>query len=373
MNRHARLVRSTGTHRGRLLRSLGILFMAVLASMVLVASQATAESQYLSVRDYGAQGNGTADDYAAISACITAAARADKEVFLPAGTYRISEAIWLPTGDPNYNNMTIYGAGIGKTILTMPQNAGETYMFVAGNLSGLALSDMTFHTPVSDPPGVCAINARGMQNSSLKRIRVENVDYGFKLGSGNQAHGWTIEDQSSRNVGVVTMFLANVSDSTFKNLDFQNRVDSGRGMCLYVERENHNLAFENLTCRGGSKYTMQLYNGYGTEPSDHVTFTNTVIDATSARHALAISGGFAYITFDTLSITQPSTNMACINFYNPSHVVINDVTASGGFSLITCSTAPDDYPTDCVIRGGTYVGPTIGSVPGVTVIDVARF
>ena len=334
---------------------------------------ATAYHPPLSITNYGAKGDGVSDDIDAIQACVHAAAHADRGVYIPEGTYLMGAGIWLPTGDATYNNLSITGAGVGKTILTMPQQSGETYMFMAVNLSGLALSDMTFHTPLSAPPGVCAINARGMQDSSLKRIRVENVDYGFKLGSGDQAHGWVIEDLSSFNVGVVTMFLADVSDSSFQNLDFHNRVDTGRGMCLYVERDNHNLTLENLTCRGGSKYTMQLYNGYGTEPSDHITFTNTVIDATRARHALAISGGFAHITFNTLSITQPSTDIGCINFYNPHRVVINDITASGGLSLITCATAPTDYPTDCVIRGGTYAGPEMGSVPGVTVIDVARF
>ncbi len=59
---------------------------------------ATTPSGVVSVRDYGAKGDGTADDIGAIWACITAAAAADKEVYFPAGTYKVSDGIWLPTG-----------------------------------------------------------------------------------------------------------------------------------------------------------------------------------------------------------------------------------------------------------------------------------
>lgn len=50
----------------------------------------TAERQFLSVKDYGATGNGSTDDSAAIQAAINAAKTANKSVYFPEGTYLIS-------------------------------------------------------------------------------------------------------------------------------------------------------------------------------------------------------------------------------------------------------------------------------------------
>ena len=151
-------------------------------------------------------------------------------------------------------------------------------MFYAVDLSNVHLSDMTFRTPASYSNNIRAIFSTGMQNSSIRRIKIENCDYGIKLGSGNQSNGWVIEDIVTRNVGILSLQPIDVSNSTFRNLDLQNRMDTGTGMCVYIERDNHNLTFENLRCVGGSRNCIQLYNGYGTPTSDHISFRDTYLD-----------------------------------------------------------------------------------------------
>ena len=58
----------------------------------------------LDARDYGAEGDGTSDDTAALSAALTAAAKADSGVYIPAGVYRVS-TLTIPDG------ITVRGAG----------------------------------------------------------------------------------------------------------------------------------------------------------------------------------------------------------------------------------------------------------------------
>lgn len=60
----------------------------------------------VSVKDFGAVGNGVADDTAAIQSAINAAS-----TFIPAGTYRVTQPIELPS------NAKVRGAGINKTII----------------------------------------------------------------------------------------------------------------------------------------------------------------------------------------------------------------------------------------------------------------
>ena len=80
----------------------------------------------LSVVDYGANPNDDQDDYSAIHACIEAADAAGKNVYFPAGTYRISQ-IWRLNGQ----NMKISGAGIWYTNIQFTNDQAGT-----GGISG---------------------------------------------------------------------------------------------------------------------------------------------------------------------------------------------------------------------------------------------
>jgi hypothetical protein len=328
--------------------------------------------RHFSVLDYGAKGDGTTDDAAAIQACIAAAAAADKEVYFPAGTYRIGSTIELPTGDPEYDNLVIRGAGVEQTTITMDTVDAQStpvYMYAANNLSDVHLSDMTFRTPAAAyPTNVKAIISTGMQNSSLERIKIENCDYGIKLGGGEQAHNWDVEDIVTRNIGILSLQPINVSDSVFSNLDLQNRTDTGEGMCVYIERDNHNLTFENLRCIGGSRNCIQLYNGYGSPTSDHISFSNTYLDNSGGpKYPLTIDNTFSDVTFSNTTLIGNDSENPCIVWYGGARVVFDGITASKGAAL---QMKYGDDPVDCQIKNGTYQGSTIGSVPGVTVSNV---
>lgn len=91
-------------------------------------------SQTLSVKDYGAKGDGVTDDRAAMQACIDAAAAAGKPVYVPAGTYYLgvapsrNYALLLPSG------ITIEGAG-DASVLKSP----ATYPIRAIGRTNIAL------------------------------------------------------------------------------------------------------------------------------------------------------------------------------------------------------------------------------------------
>jgi len=94
----------------------------------------------VSVKDFGAVGDGTTDDTAAI----TAALAASDSIFIPAGTYKISSAI-------NVTNKRIAGAGINRTALQLSGTNTATTLFYNNKTSsaswgtggGLELRDIT--------------------------------------------------------------------------------------------------------------------------------------------------------------------------------------------------------------------------------------
>lgn len=94
------------------------------------ASRTIAEhfADIVNVRDYGAVGNGSADDTDAIKAAI--GTTGGKIVFFPAGTYLIQHMIRVPS------NTTLIGAGMGATKIKAAASApGKMTMFQTGGPS----------------------------------------------------------------------------------------------------------------------------------------------------------------------------------------------------------------------------------------------
>lgn len=90
-------------------------------------------SDTISVKDFGAAGNGVTDDTAALQAAITAGA--NKRVHIPAGTYLITSAITLPS------NTVIFGDGPSSII---KQGAAGITCFEASNKSYITVEKLKF-------------------------------------------------------------------------------------------------------------------------------------------------------------------------------------------------------------------------------------
>lgn len=96
----------------------------------------------VSVKSYGAVGDGVADDTVAIQAAIDAAAPVGAAVFLPAGRYLISASLELTSGT------TLRGAGRGSTVIDITGlgaalGAGKTGITATGALDGSATASIS--------------------------------------------------------------------------------------------------------------------------------------------------------------------------------------------------------------------------------------
>jgi hypothetical protein len=94
--------------------------------------------QTVSVMDFGATGNGTTDD----SAAIQAALNTGLSVYIPQGTYLINAAMQLKT-----TNQMVYGDGQQSILLTTTDI--ET-MYSSTNVFGVVLADIQFKNTVSE-------------------------------------------------------------------------------------------------------------------------------------------------------------------------------------------------------------------------------
>lgn len=114
----------------------------VTAGTPIVRSLQDRLDDYVSVMDFGASGNGTVDDTAAIQRALyqlfirDITQKARRSLYFPAGVYKVSAPIEVPTW------ATLYGDGAGKTIIQYQEtqtNATATANIVAGEVASLTV------------------------------------------------------------------------------------------------------------------------------------------------------------------------------------------------------------------------------------------
>lgn len=122
----------------------------------------SADQVAFNAKSYGAIGNGTADDTAAIQAAIDAAAVSGGRVYLPAGRYKLTTAL-VPKA-----KVAIYGAGPGKSVL-LP--TGEICAIRGFGGYGAPIYDMAFEDFEID--GANQSLAGAYSSSTVKGIYIE--------------------------------------------------------------------------------------------------------------------------------------------------------------------------------------------------------
>jgi hypothetical protein len=140
----------------------------------------------VSVKDYGAIGNGVADDTAAIQAALNSGRR----IYAPEGTY-LTGSITLPS------NTWLYGAGTELTIFKAKNSIGAPVFInsdTSGGNSNITLLDFRIN-------GNSAGNAAGSHdgirlhksdNNLIERVHIDDfIDWSFGMYEGN---GFTLRD-----------------------------------------------------------------------------------------------------------------------------------------------------------------------------------
>ena len=133
----------------------------------------------LNVRDFGAVGNGSTDDTAAIQAALTAGA--GKEVWFPPGTY-----IVIPSGVTSWlkvsSGTSVRGAGVGATTIKVADSTGPYHVIFSGvgatlltavtgaayaAWTDVAFEDLTIDQNVSGNAEQVTLAAGGVQQVAL--------------------------------------------------------------------------------------------------------------------------------------------------------------------------------------------------------------
>lgn len=124
----------------------------------------------VSVKDFGAVGNGVADDTAAIQAAIDAVGIAGGGiVWLPPGTYKVSATLVV-----NRNFVSIVGSGMWDTTLTRNTDYGDTLLLTGNDTTGVYVSGLEVKNLRFTSTGLTTsgshINANGVSRLTITQV-----------------------------------------------------------------------------------------------------------------------------------------------------------------------------------------------------------
>lgn len=168
------------------------------------------------VTNYGAVGDGVADDTSEVQAAITAAAGVGGTVLVPAGTYRISAAVSVPGG------VRVTGAGTLRQV-----TAGRVGLRITGSdvtVEGITLTGR--HSAAAYAGGEYAISAQGTSAVPLRGVTIRDVTiskwgaYGVYLQwvSGFTVTGAAVSDIGYTGIGVLSGFDGSITGNRVDNI-----------------------------------------------------------------------------------------------------------------------------------------------------------
>lgn len=166
---------------------------------------------YATPQDYGAVGNGVADDTAAVQAAITALQVTGGTLFVPAGTYLLSSVLTC-TGTVN-----VLGVGPGVSVLHQSSTSANGLTFnSAGALTGVSVAGISLTGPGSGS-GIGLLLEGNGGAANVNGAIVANIavsGFGSHGVSAVNATGCTFESIFASSLGGNALLLTNGSSNT---------------------------------------------------------------------------------------------------------------------------------------------------------------
>ena len=277
----------------------------------------------VSVKDFGAVGDGVTDDTAAIQAAITAGA--GKKVYFPAATYLISSALTIVSA-----NTRLEGDGVG-TVIKNTSLTGHALKFFPNNttatsvfLNNCGIADMQIYSAVNKTAGagVYALQCNGFR---LDRVQITNHPEGL-LVSGGQLNVFNAPTIFASSAVLTGTPVANSQAVRF----CEAPIDGGLYQnCFTCEVTNIIVGANRCLDKGirvESCDGLHITNGYINGAYSDEVFIKVV---TAARYVANLA--FENVYLDGLGMAAAPANRNGINFPASALGIIYSVSFNNGF------------------------------------------
>jgi polygalacturonase len=260
----------------------------------------------LSVKDYGAKGNGVTDDRAALQSAISAAA--GKTLYFPAGTYLVSQA------DPALSipsNITLRGEGDASVLVFQDdgQDKRSNGLRVAG--SGVTVRDLKLMgTQTNKRASTQLIRADGTSNLTITNVTFDGGEYALRTtGSRSSPCASNITVSNCRTLSNVLnpFFLAYVQNVHVSGCDLDaNSVDCMPNRFphhFYINDGANGIYVSDCTLKNGQHLSIDAHSDGGTKP------TNIYFTGITMTDVIAPIYGYTVGTYHFDGVTVRSTRL----------------------------------------------------------------
>ena len=288
------------------------------------SAAAAAPTSTVSVKDFGAKGDGVTDDSAAFNAAIESLAQTGGTVFVPAGVYGLGHPVVI-----DQNNITLTGKGSSSVLKRLPVFDPNGVISAAAillpdqPLHNITISHLVFDGDHVQPPGISAASGIWVRQASyvtIDSVIVRNVKGdGIQLANGANADDHvTIENSLIQGIWRNGIHVGDASNTVILGNHIEDtpsqywQPSAGSGIDVEVEGQDTNgvgpvpgLPFvDNLlikdnvierqnTLTAGAGIALQA--AYG--PISNVTIQGNLI----SNHQNAVSGGGAPGSYGNVS------------------------------------------------------------------------
>ncbi len=235
-----------------------------LGYLLIISFTLALHAQTVSVKDFGAVGDGVTDDLPAINKALRAVRGNAQRLLFPSGTYGVSGTVVIPTetqivgvgrGDPGGANTVIKALpsfSRGGTVVQMGTAPGPNY--------GVHVENMTIHG--SSIAGVCLANSYSQEQSFGSNLVLSSCGIGLRVSSG-----------AAQNSG------------PFENLEIlpaADRSTNTNSVCVEVHSVPAFRGIRELTCNAGTRYgsrpvVAMALDGTGTYQDIHIEHFATAV------------------------------------------------------------------------------------------------
>ena len=351
----------------------------------------------VSVLDFGAVGDGTTDDTAAIQAAVTAAAALGASTYFPVGTYIVRNILvpansvlfgdksatltlkvlavgdWSPIITLQGNNIKFKGLMFNGQKASQPYTVGD----FADNWTGRSrraaiVGDVLSPTVALSGLSVMDCEFYGVFGASIATRDLSNVDVSYTYFHDNNFEGCFLYQQSS---APVTHANASITNCTFKNIRSNDSIVNAD--CIIATGYNGVLVANNYA----NNYERLLLK---TEGSSNVKFIgNTCINATLYGGYGAQNGGSNFVIANNIIQNVGRVGIGFSGSLTFTNVVITgnvvdttgtDATATSpdGIQITLCVDAEiSNNKLSSVHRDGIYLAPVVNGVYSINNNSVA--
>jgi hypothetical protein len=217
----------------------------------------------VSVKDFGAVGDGVADDTVAIQAALNAAVGVGLTILVPHGTYKITSTLQWPIDWP----VALVGDGVESTLINYTGSSSAISMYDAGASTKYIKSSIeNLRLSGNGSTSTNGINIRQAYMIGLRNLRINNFEVGIRIeqtwdvvlglvtADGNSQNGLELHTEANaigcyqceffnNNRGV---YAAGCRSVLFSNCTFETNTQYG----AYVTANNVDSQAESITFHG---------------------------------------------------------------------------------------------------------------------------